>query len=121
MFNIKFPIRLIILLIITVLVNIFSTVTIKYNAISLQEFRKYEIVCGEIYTVLNTNITEVTDDLKANWRTCKSKALTILATSGITLFFLISLLIYLFYIYKKRPKRENINDLLEILKRMNKK
>ena len=45
MFNIKFPIRLIILLIITVLVNIFSTVTIKYNAISLQEFRKYEIVC----------------------------------------------------------------------------
>tara|TARA_B100001778_G_scaffold37251_1_gene26988 strand:+ start:36 stop:368 length:333 start_codon:yes stop_codon:yes gene_type:complete len=109
------------LLIITVFVNIFSTVTIEYNAISLQDFRKYEIVCGDIYEVINTNITDVSDDLKVNWRTCKSRALTILTTSGITLFFLITLLIYLLYIYKNRPKREDINDLLGILKRMNKK
>tara|TARA_Y100000741_G_scaffold354799_1_gene329492 strand:+ start:453 stop:785 length:333 start_codon:yes stop_codon:yes gene_type:complete len=109
------------LLILTVFVNIFSTVTIEYNAISLQDFRKYEIVCGDIYEVINTNITDVSDDLKVNWRTCKSRALTILTTSGITLFFLITLLIYLLYIYKNRPKREDINDLLGILKRMNKK
>ena len=110
-----------ILIILTVFVNIFSTVTIEYNAISLQDFRKYEIVCGDIYEVINTNITDVSDDLKVNWRTCKSRALTILTTSGITLFFLITLLIYLLYIYKNRPKREDINDLLGILKRMNKK
>ena len=121
MFNIKFPIRLIMLLILTVFVNIFSTVTIEYNAISLQDFRKYEIICGDIYEVINTNITDVSDDLKVNWRTCKSRALTILTTSGITLFFLVSLLIYLLYIYKNRPRREDINDLLGILKRMNKK
>ncbi len=119
MFNIKFPIRLIILLILTVFLNIFSTVTIEYNAVSLQEFRKYEIACGDIYDVINTNISNVSQDLKLNWKTCKSKAYTILITSGISLFFLLTLLIYLIYIFKNIPKREDITDLLGILKRIN--
>ena len=48
MFNIKFPIRLIIFLILTVIVNVFSTVTIEYNAISFQEYRNVEIICGNL-------------------------------------------------------------------------
>jgi len=122
MFNIKFPIRLIILLIITVVVNIFSTVTIEYNTISFQEYRNIEIICGDLYGVLTTNdIDQVPNELRVNWRPCREKAFTVLITSAFTLTFLISLLIYLIILYKNRPKREDINDLLGILKRMNKK
>ena len=122
MFNIKFPIRLIILLILTVIVNIFSTVTIEYNAISFQEYRNIEIVCGDLYSVLTTSdINQVPTELRVNWRPCREKAFTVLITSAFTLTFLISLLIYLVILYKNRPKREDINDLLRILKRMNKK
>ena len=122
MFNIKFPIRLIIFLIITVIVNVFSTVTIEYNAISFQEYRNIEIVCGDLYSVLTTSdINQVPTELRVNWRPCREKAFTVLITSAFTLTFLISLLIYLVILYKNRPKREDINDLLGILKRMNKK
>ena len=122
MFNIKFPIRLIILLILTVIVNIFSTVTIEYNAISFQEYRNIESVCGDLYSVLTTSdINQVPTELRVNWRPCREKAFTVLITSAFTLTFLISLLIYLVILYKNRPKREDINDLLGILKRMNKK
>ena len=122
MFNIKFPIRLIILLILTVIVNIFSTVTIEYNAISFQEYRNIEIVCGDLYSVLTTSdINQVPTELRVNWRPCREKAFTVLITSAFTLTFLISSLIYLVILYKNRPKREDINDLLGILKRMNKK
>ena len=122
MFNIKFPIRLIILLILTVIVNIFSTVTIEYNAISFQEYRNIEIVCGDLYSVLTTSdINQVPTELRVNWGPCREKAFTVLITSAFTLTFLISLLIYLVILYKNRPKREDINDLLGILKRMNKK
>ena len=122
MFNIKFPIRLIIFLIFTIIINIFSTVTIEYNAISFQEYRNVEIICGNLFNVImTTEISEVSNDLKVNWRSCREKAYTIIITSGISLIFLITLLIYLFYLYKNRPKREEINDLLSILRRMNKK
>ena len=122
MFNIKFPIRLIIFLIFTIIVNIFSTVTIEYNAISFQEYRNVEIICGNLFNVImTTEITEVSNDLRVNWRSCREKAYTIIITSGISLIFLITLLIYLFYLYKNRPKREEITDLLSILRRMNKK
>ena len=122
MFNIKFPIRLIIFLIFTIIINIFSTVTIEYNAISFQEYRNVEIICGDLFNVImTTEINEVSNDLKVNWRSCREKAYTIIITSGISLIFLITLLIYLFYLYKNRPKREEINDLLSILRRMNKK
>ena len=122
MFNIKFPIRLIILLILTVIVNIFSTVTIEYNAISFQEYRNIEIVCGDLYSVLtNNDINQVPTELQVNWRPCREKAFTVLITSAFTLTFLISLLIYLVILYKNRPKREDISDLLGILKRMNRK
>tara|TARA_Y100000589_G_scaffold310252_1_gene328436 strand:+ start:1950 stop:2318 length:369 start_codon:yes stop_codon:yes gene_type:complete len=122
MFNIKFPIRLIILLIFTIIINIFSTVTIEYNAISFQEYRNVEIICGNLFNVImTTEISEVSNDLRVNWRSCREKAYTIIITSGISLIFLITLLIYLFYLYKNRPKREEISDLLSILRRMNKK
>ena len=120
MFNLKLPIRLIMLLILTVIVNIFSTVTIEYNVISFQEYRNIEVDCGDLFSVLTINdINNVPNELKSDWRPCREKAFILLISSAISLTFLISLLIYLIIILKNYPKREDINDLLRLLKRMN--
>ncbi|MDC3046335.1 hypothetical protein OA090_00375 [Acidimicrobiaceae bacterium] len=122
MFNIKFPIGIIILLIITVIVNVFSTITIEYFGISYEIFRTYEVQCGNIYEVINTvDIADFTQEKRVNWKYCQQKAYIVLITSGISLIFLATVLIFLIYLYKKKPKQEDITDLLSILKRMNKK
>ncbi len=122
MFNIKFPIGIIIFLIITVIVNVFSTITIEYFGISYEIFRTYEVQCGNIYEVINTvDIVDFTQEKRVNWKYCQQKAYIVLITSGISLIFLATVLIFLIYLYKKKPKQEDITDLLSILKRMNKK
>ena len=122
MFNIKFPIGIIILLIITVIINVFSTVTIEYFGISYEIFRTYEIECGNIYEVINTvDITDFTQEKRVNWKSCQQKAYIVLFTSTISLIFLGTVLIYLIYLYRNKPKQEDLTDIISILKRINKK
>ena len=122
MFNIKFPIGIIILLIITVIINVFSTVTIEYFGISYEIFRTYEIECGNIYEVINTvDISDFTQEKRVNWKSCKQKAYIVLFTSAISLIFLATVLIYLIYLYRNKPKQEDLTDIISILKRINKK
>ena len=122
MFNIKLPIWLNLLLIATVLVNIFSSVTIEYNTISFQEYKNYEIVCGNIRDVINTtSVGDLSQELRVNWSTCRDKAIIILITNLLSLIFLLTSLIYLIYLYKNRKDHEDLSDLLTILKRINKK
>ena len=122
MFNIKFPIGIIILLIFTVIINVFSTVTIEYFGISYEIFRTYEIECGNIYEVINTvDISDFTQEKRVNWKSCQQKASKVLFTSAISLIFLATVLIYLIYLYRNKPKQEDLTDILSILKRMNKK
>ena len=122
MFNIKFPIGIIILLIITVIINVFSTITSEYFGISYEIFRTYEVQCGNIYEVINTvGIADFTQEKRVNWKYCQQKAYIVLITSGISLIFLATVLIFLIYLYKNKPKQEDLTDLLSILKRMNKK
>ena len=122
MFNIKFPIGIIILLIITVIINVFSTVTIEYFGISYEIFRTYEIECGNIYEVINTvDISDFTQEKRVNWKSCRQKAYIVLFTSAISLIFLATVLIYLIYLYRNKPKQEDLTDIISILKRINKK
>ena len=122
MINIKFPIGIIILLIITVIINVFSGITIEYFGISYEIFRTYEIQCGNIYEVINTvDIADFTQEKRVNWKSCQQKAYIVLITSSISIIFLTTVLIFLIYLYKKKPKQEDLTDILSILKRMNKK
>ena len=122
MFNIKYPIVIIILLIITVIINVFSTVTIEYFGISYEIFRTYEIQCGNIFEVINTvDISDFTQEKRVNWKSCQQKAYVIMITSVISLVFLTTVLIYLIYLYRNKPKKEDITDILSILKKMNQK
>ena len=120
MLNIKYPIGIIILLIITVIINVFSTVTIEYFGISYEIFRTYEIQCGNIFEVINTvDISDFTQEKRVNWKSCQQKAYVILITSVISLVFLTTVLIYLIYLYRNKPKKEDLTDILSILKKMN--
>ena len=75
MFNIKLPIGLIVLLLITVIINVFSNISIEYYGISVDIFRTYELQCGNILTVINTtDISELSQNLRVNWNTCQQKA-----------------------------------------------
>ena len=122
MLNIKYPIGIIILLIITVIINVFSTVTIEYFGISYEIFRTYEIQCGNIFEVINTvDISDFTQEKRVNWKSCQQKAYVILITSVISLVFLTTVLIYLIYLYRNKPKKEDLTDILSILKKMNQK
>ena len=122
MFNIKLPIGLIVLLLITIIVNVFSNITIEYYGISVDIFRTYEVQCGNILSVINTtDISEFSQDLRVNWDTCQQKAYIVIITSIISLIFLISLLLYLIYIYKNKPARDDMSDILALLKRINNK
>tara|TARA_B100001027_G_scaffold215543_1_gene189745 strand:+ start:697 stop:1065 length:369 start_codon:yes stop_codon:yes gene_type:complete len=122
MFNIKLPIGLIVLLLITVIINIFSNISIEYYGISVDIFRTYELQCGNILTVINTtDISELSQDLRVNWNTCQQKAYIVLITSTISLFFLITLLLYFIYLYRKKPEKDDMSDILGLLRRMNKK
>ena len=122
MFNIKLPIGLIVLLLITVIVNVFSNITIEYYGISVDIFRTYEVQCGNILSVINTtDISEFSQDLRVNWNTCQQKAYIVIITSTISLIFLISLLLYLIYLYKNKPVRDDMSDILGLLKRINNK
>jgi uncharacterized membrane protein YukC len=67
------------------------------------------------------DIADFTQEKRVNWKYCQQKAYIVLITSGISLIFLATVLIFLIYLYKKKPKQEDITDLLSILKRMNKK
>ena len=122
MFNIKLPIGLIVLLLITVIINVFSNISIEYYGISVDIFRTYELQCGNILTVINTtDISELSQDLRVNWNTCQQKAYIVLITSTISLFFLITLLLYFIYLYRKKPEKDDMSDILGLLRRMNKK
>ena len=122
MFNIKLPIGLIVLLLITVIINVFSNISIEYYGISVDIFRTYELQCGNILTVINTtDVSELSQNLRVNWNTCQQKAYVTLITSTISLFFLITLLLYFIYLYRNKPEKDDMSDILGILRRMNRK
>ena len=122
MFNIKLPIGLIVLLLITIIVNVFSNITIEYYGISVDIFRTYEVQCGNILSVINTtDISEFSQDLRVNWNKCQQKAYIVIITSTISVIFLISLLLYLIYLYRNKPAKDDMSDILALLKRINNK
>ena len=122
MFNKKsFLIFLIILFFVSVF-NLFSDVTLKYVGISLDLYKEFEISCGTVIEII-TNIgnAEFMDSLGVNRRSCIGSAFVkILNFISTTLFLLLTAYIGLRY-FKKIDSREDLSDLISILKRRNSK
>jgi len=122
MFNKKsFLIFLIILFLVSVF-NLFSEVTLEYVGISLDLYKEFEISCGTVFEII-TNIgnADFMDSLGVNRRSCVGSAFVkIINFISTTLFLLLTAYLGLRY-FKKIDTREDLTDLISILKRRNSK
>jgi len=122
MFNKKSFLIFLILLFLVSLFNLFSEVTLEYVGISLNLYKEFEISCGTVIEII-TNIgnAEFMDSLGVNRRSCIGSAFVkILNFISTTLFLLLTAYIGLRY-FKKIDSREDLSDLISILKRRNSK
>ena len=122
MFNKKSFLIFLILLFLVSVFNLFSEVTLEYVGISLDLYKEFEISCGTVIEII-TNIgnAEFMDSLGVNRRSCIGSAFVkILNFISTTLFLLLTAYIGLRY-FKKIDSREDLSDLISILKRRNSK
>ena len=122
MFNKKSFLIFLILLFFVSVFNLFSEVTLEYVGISLNLYKEFEISCGTVIEII-TNIgnVEFMDSLGVNRRSCIGSAFVkILNFISTTLFLLLTAYLGLRY-FKKIETREDLSDLISILKRRNSK
>ena len=122
MFNKKSFLIFLILLFFVSVFNLFSDVTLEYVGISLDLYKEFEISCGTVIEII-TNIgnAEFMDSLGVNRRSCIGSAFVkILNFISTTLFLLLTAYLGLRY-FKKLDTREDLSDLISILKRRNSK
>ena len=122
MFNKKSFLIFLILLFFVSVFNLFSEVTLEYVGISLDLYKEFEISCGTVIEII-TNIgnAEFMDSLGVNRRSCIGSAFVkILNFISTTLFLLLTAYLGLRY-FKKLDTREDLSDLISILKRRNSK
>ena len=122
MFNKKsFFIFLIFLFIVSVF-NLFNEVTLEYVGISLNLYKEFEVKCGTVFEILsNIGNPDFMDSLGVNRRSCIGSAVVkIINFFTTTLVLLLSAYLGLKY-FKKIETREDLSDLISILKRRNSK
>lgn len=122
MFNKKSFLIFLILLFFVSVFNLFSEVTLEYVGISLDLYKEFEISCGTVFEII-TNIgnADFMDSLGVNRRSCVGSAFVkIINFISTTLFLLLTAYIGLRY-FKKIDSREDLSDLISILKRRNSK
>jgi len=122
MFNKKSFLIFLILLFIVSVFNLFSQVTLEYVGISLNLYKEFEISCGTVIEII-TNIgnADFMDSLGVNRRSCVGSAFVkIINFISTTLFLLLTAYLGLRY-FKKIDTREDLSDLISILKRRNSK
>ena len=122
MFNKKSFLIFLILLFLVSVFNLFSEVTLEYVGISLDLYKEFEISCGTVFEII-TNIgnADFMDSLGVNRRSCVGSAFVIIINFiSTTLFLLLTAYLGLRY-FKKLDTREDLSDLISILKRRNSK
>ena len=122
MFNKKSFLTFLIFLFFVSAFNLFNDVTLEYVGISLDLYKEFEISCGTVVEIV-TNIgnAEFMDSLGVNRRSCIGSAFVkIINFISTTLFLLLIAYIGLKY-FKKIETREDLSDLISILKRRNSK
>ena len=122
MFNKKSFFSFLILLFLVTVFNLFNEVTLKYVGLSLNLYKEFEISCGTVVEiVMNLQNEEFIKSLGVNRKACIGtafvKIINFICTS---LLILLTTYIGLKY-YKKIESREDLTDLISILKRRNTK
>ena len=122
MFNRKSFLIILILLFLVSIFNLFSVVTLEYVGISLNLYKEFEISCGTAYEILsNINNTTFIEELGVNKRSCIGGAI-VKVINFISLTIVLLFITYFGLKYFKRiENREDLSDLISILKRRNSK
>ena len=122
MFNKKSFLIFLILLFLVSVFNLFSEVTLEYVGISLDLYKEFEVSCGTVIEIIsNIGNSEFMDSLGVNRRSCVGSAFVkVINFISTTIFLLLTAYLGLRY-FKKIDTREDLSDLISILKRRNSK
>ena len=122
MFNKKSFLTFLIFLFLVSIFNLFNDVTLEYVGISLNLYKEFEISCGSVVEIMsNIGNSEFIQSLGVNSRSCIGSAIVkIINFVSTTLFLLFAAYLGLRY-FKKIDTREDLSDLISILKRRNSK
>ena len=122
MFNKKSFLTFLIFLFLVSIFNLFNDVTLEYVGISLNLYKEFEISCGSVVEIMsNIGNAEFIQSLGVNSRSCIGSAIVkIINFVSTTLFLLFAAYLGLRY-FKKIDTREDLSDLISILKRRNSK
>jgi len=99
---------------------LFSDVIIRYEGVSLREFKEFELNCGSFIDILITKDQYIgNSSLRMNASVCYNLALLkVLNTSLLFIFITISFYFGIKY-FKNKKIREDLTDLIKILKKRN--
>jgi len=122
MFNRKSFLIILIMLFLVSIFNLFSDVTLEYVGISLNLYKEFEISCGTAFEIIsNINNADFIQKLGTNKRSCIGGAIVkFINFISITLFLLLTTYLGLKY-FRRIENREDLSDLISILKRRNSK
>ena len=122
MFNKKSFLIILIFLFLVSVFNLFNEVTLEYVGISLNVYKEFEISCGSVIEIFsNIGNDEYLKSLGVDRKACIGTAFVkIINFISTTLFLFIVAVIGLAY-FKRIETREDLSDLIAILKRRNSK
>ena len=121
MFNKKYFVTFLILLIIYTFFRLFSDVEVEFLTISLNEYREFSLNCGSVYQILIENIEYTDNNLRMNKVICYNNAVLKVLNTFITSVFILIFFIFGIKYFNKRKNTDDLSDLLLILKRRNKR
>ena len=122
MFNKKSFLIILIFLFLVSTFNLFNEVTLEYVGISLNLYKEFEISCGSVVEIFsNLGNEEFLKSLGVDRKACIGTAFVKLINFFSTSLFLLLIAFIGLAYFKRFETREDLSDLIAILKRRNSK
>ena len=122
MFNKKSFLIILIFLFLVSVFNLFNEVTLKYVGISLNLYKEFEISCGTVIEIFsNIDNEEFMQSLGMDRTECIGTAVVKLINFISSIIFLIVITFIGLAYFKRIDTKEDLSDLIMILKRRNSK
>ncbi len=122
MFNKKSFLIFLFFLFLVSIFNLFSDVTLEYVGISLNLYKEFELSCGTVLEIVsNIGNTEFMESLGVNRKSCIGSAIVKIINFLSTTLFLLLITFFGLRYFKRIETREDLTDLISILKRRNSK
>ena len=119
--NKKFLLIILFLIYLFTFLYLIDDVEIEFVGVSRYKYQEFKLNCGSIYDILINNIEYSEKNLRMNEVVCRNTAVVKILNSF--LIFISSIIFFITGIkyLNRRTEREDISDLLKLLKRRNNK